>query len=279
MASSGPDAPRQGPVAGLATRANLPDEVGSIDFHALVSGPLVALIDAQIASAIATTDFVVNVCFKTDHAKDEEGNKRKNVTIGDTIGEPVMVNFSYPVATEFGLSRKQTLEVPLLTMVPIPMLRIENATLSFQAKITDTYTQTRDSKVTYQKASTTMGVGTNPDKEENASKVTDGSSGENSVSSDSVQDKFQNTVMMSAVVANTRSTSKGFDVTREYTMKVTIKAAQDDLPAGLSRLIGILEQQMQTQPELSGLQNASLANLGNIGKAGGGAAPSAAPAV
>jgi len=253
--AAGDDAPDfasgSGAKPNLNSRADVPGEVSAIDFHALISGPLTGLVDAQIASSMSTTDFVINTCFKSIEAdKDSLGR------IGDTVGEPVLINFKYPHLTEFGVSGTRTLEVPLITMVPIPMLRIDNATIDFNCKITDVYSYHRATINHYKSSKALIGGGTDPEESESSGTVTEGTA-----TNDPVQDKFENIVAMQASISAKKSTRDGFEVKREYTMRIRVTAVQDDLPAGLDRLIGILEQQMMAKPAMSDLQTQALQNM------------------
>jgi len=234
-----------------AARADVPGEVSAIDFHALISGPLTGLVDAQIASSMATTDFVINTCFKSIEASEDSKGR-----ISDTVGEPVLISFKYPHLTEFGISGTRTLEVPLITMVPIPMLRIDNASIDFNCKITDVYSYHRATINHYKSSKMLFGGGTNPEEGESEGTITN-----DGAANDPVQDKFENIVAMQASISAKKSTRDGFEVKREYTMRIRIQAVQDDLPAGLDRLIGILEQQMLAKPAMSDLQTQALKNM------------------
>ena len=110
------------------------------------------------------------------------------------------------------------IEVPLLTMVPVPFIRIEQATVDFNAKI---------NAVEYRKTDTTIKV----DAELEAKAGWLWGSARLKVNA-----SFQ------------RSTSEGVNVERTYSMAVHVRAVQEEMPAGLERILGILEEGIRGQP-------------------------------
>lgn len=122
-------------TAGFATAAvvapNSPDfvsELNNIDFQKMIGGPLQAVVDAQVASSLATVNFINSVGFRT--ITDENGKETK---------ELVMVDFSHSRkdVKEDGTeaSKSIAVRVPLLAMLPIPSLRIDHATIDFNVKL------------------------------------------------------------------------------------------------------------------------------------------------
>ena len=118
--------------------------------------------------------------------------------------------------------REMKLEVPILTMLPIPFIRIEETTIDFNAKI-------------------------------------------NSVEEAKSDDSFKIDASLDATVkypplfsiatvnlkVNTsyqKNTSSGSKVDRTYSMSVHIRAVQDEMPAGTERVLGILEDAIRSVP-------------------------------
>lgn len=126
---------------------------------------------------------------------------------------------SDPVPAEFA---EMKLEVPLLTMMPIPFIRIEETTIDFNAKI---------NSVEERKTDTAFKLD----------------------SSLSVEGKYP--PLFSAVTAKLKvsasyqkNTQSGYKVDRSYSMAVHIRAVQDEMPAGTERILGILEDAIRSQP-------------------------------
>ncbi|RPE09920.1 DUF2589 domain-containing protein [Chitinophaga lutea] len=89
----------------------------------MIGGPLQAAVDAQVASSLATVNFINSVGFVEDDGK-------------KTL---VMVDFSHERkdVKEDGspLVKSVAVKVPLLAMLPIPSLRIEHVIIDFNAKL------------------------------------------------------------------------------------------------------------------------------------------------
>jgi len=208
-------------------------ELASIDFESMLGGPLVAVINAQAQAAVTTVNFIKEVGFAKPAADEDAG--------GDTSTElPIYVRFKYPkeispyvpaVPAAPGppavpaspavdaVYQTQVLEVPILTMLPIPYIRIEETTIDFNAKI---------NSVEYRKTDTNLKI----DAEVEAKAGWLWGSAKLKVST-----SFQ------------RTTQQGNSVDRTYSMAVHIKAVQDEMPAGMERVLGILEGAITSTPE------------------------------
>lgn len=110
-----------------APSTNFTSELTNIPFKAMIVGPLQAAVDAQVASSLATIDFVNKVGFTS--VDGDGGGKR----------ELVMVDFSHTRkevdAEGKEVSKDVNLKVPLLAMLPIPSLRIQQVVVDFNVKL------------------------------------------------------------------------------------------------------------------------------------------------
>ena len=186
---------------------SLGDEIANLDFSSMIGGPLVAVIKAQSQSAQTSVDFIKSVGF-------------------DQNGQPTMVSFQYkkPVTkkdasgVETITAADYTLTVPILTMLPIPFIRVEETTVDFNAKITSVQESTTSSS-----------------HDLNASLAAKGGWGPVSAE-------------LKVSYAFKKSTTEGSKVERTYSMAVHIRAVQDELPAGTERLLNILENNIKEVP-------------------------------
>jgi len=214
-------------------------ELASLDFESMLGGPLVAVINAQAQAAISSVNFIKEVGFRKPAAPQLAG--------GDSsVQEPIYVSFKYPkelspfqpgipadpgdpaavpprparaaVLPVPAVFETQELKVPILTMLPIPFIRIDLTTIDFNAKI---------NSVEYRKTDTNLKI----DAELEAKAGWLWGSAKLKVST-----SFQ------------RSTQQGNTVDRTYSMAVHIKAVQDEMPAGMERLLGILEGAIVSAP-------------------------------
>jgi Protein of unknown function (DUF2589) len=278
---------------------NVGQELASIDFAAMLGGPLVAVVNAQSQAAMSSVNFIKSVGFEPTTV-DANGNP--------VPGQPIYVSFKYPkevapfqpatdvvqsvsvtaagtgytsaptvafagggpnasgatalaivtagavtgftvtnpgsgytadptvtltggggtlaTATAHHLStpaapaqiQEMKLEVPILTMLPIPFIRIEETTIDFHAKL---------NSVEFAKTDTSLGVKADL----------------------TVQQGWPGgSAKLNVSVSYQSKTSQGTTVDRTYSMEVHIKAVQEEMPAGMDRLLGILEKAMREQP-------------------------------
>lgn len=109
-------------------------------------------------------------------------------------------------------------EVPILTMLPIPFIKVDIITIDFNAKITSMETQNTSSD---------LSVGVNL----------------------AVKQRWPSgSAKLTASVAFKKSTSRGSSVERTYSMAIHVQASQDEMPAGMEKLLGILEGAMIATP-------------------------------
>ena len=184
------------------------DELSSIDFESMIGGPLNAVVRAQAQSAQTSVDFIKSVGFEEDS------------------NTPTMVTFSYmkPIESKDDQGNvtvtptKYDLTVPLLTMLPIPFIRVEETTIAFNAKINSVQESTTSSS-----------------HDLNTSLSAKGGWGPVSVK-------------VSASYSYKKSTSSTSKVEKTYSLAVNVKAVQDELPAGTEKLLSILESSIGEVP-------------------------------
>ena len=207
-------------------------ELSSIDFASMLGGPLVAVVNAQAQAAMSTVNFIKEVGFKKLPPDTEAAG-------GDTSTlDPIYVTFKYPkeispyqpaVTAAPGVPavpavpavagavavpavyETQQLQVPILTMLPIPFIRIDLTTIDFNAKI---------NSVEYQKTDTNLKI---------------------DAKLDAKAGWLWGSAKLSVSTSFQRTTQQGNTVDRTYSMAVHIKAVQDEMPPGMERILGILE--------------------------------------
>lgn len=183
-------------------------ELASLDFENLIGGPLIAVVRAQTQAAMATVDFIKKVGFKPATGPQDP--------TAQATGEPAMIDFKYiksmPKADKSGFEDKQaTLTVPFLTILPIPNLRIEEVFIEFLAKINSTQ---------YQQTDTSLNV---------------------TAELEAKAGWLFGSARLKVNTSFQRNTKEGSTVTRDYSMTVRVKAVQEEMPAGMDRMLGILQ--------------------------------------
>lgn len=192
---------------------SLGQELSSINFQSMIGGPLNAVIKAQAQSAQTSVDFIKSVGFNPADAKDDPG-------------KPTMVTFKYdkPVETKDDKGNITvtptpfSLTVPILTMLPIPFIRVEEVTIDFNAKINAVQESTTASSSELA-ASLAVKGGWGP------------------VSAE-----------LKCSYSNKKSTSATDKTERTYSLVIHVKAVQDELPAGMEKLLGVLENNIKEVP-------------------------------
>ncbi len=133
------------------------------------------------------------------------------------------------------------LEVPILTMLPIPFIRVEEGEIDFHAKITSMeYSRVGSSF----KGSTSFGY--------NSTHSGSASGGTGIITSlfakASSRARYSSSVNFKVNASYQRTTRQGSKVDKTYHLGIKVKVSQDEIPAGMEKLLGILEDAIVAQP-------------------------------
>lgn len=189
-------------------QVNATQLLNNIPFPNLIGGPMAAAIQAQGLAAKQTVDFIYQVGLDAQ-AGDQSTAKVRTVFfkyVKTTTGKDGTVTQS-----------DATLTVPLLTIVPIPFIRIDTMTITFKANINadstakTTSTQSTDTEKSWDGAVKVLFWS-----------VDTGLRG-------SYSDKS----------SSTASQSSKYSV--QYTLDVYVHAVQDQMPAGMQKVLNILQ--------------------------------------
>jgi hypothetical protein len=208
---------------------NLVAELNSLDFSVYIGGPLQAAVQAQHAASMSQVSFIQSVGFEDDPTSTTtpKGQKLRyvdfsfaksvaNEDFGKTLDQlkadgkvdatATSIPSTVDVTHKF-IENNVTIKVPFLTMLTIPALRIEEITIDFNAKLTSTETANVSSEFA---ASAELGI------------------------------KYM-FVNFKATASYKRTSSSGTSVEKTYNLAVHVKAINDELPAGLDRILTMLE--------------------------------------
>ncbi|QFG21247.1 DUF2589 domain-containing protein [Actinomadura sp. WMMB 499] len=178
----------------------MPADLGrelALPFEQIIGGPLQGVIKGSVMSSSATTEFIEKIGL----TKTQDG---KIV--------PVMVNFTVDRWKQAAPGQKATAEkvevqVPLLTLVPVPFLRLTKTTLDFEVKIQSTTVEKEDKQLAAEAAVSTSFWGIS-------------ASFKGSYESKSAREDTTN---------------------RSATLGVHVEAVQDAMPKGMERMLSLLE--------------------------------------
>ncbi len=175
----------------------------ALPFGNIIGGPLKACIEAQAMAAKTSWNFIQEVGLNVD----------------PETGEKKAVNVSFQFIKD---GRMAQLNVPLLTIVPIPYIAIQTIDIAFKANISAS-----SSNSTVENESKTSEAGTT------------GSAALN-LGIFKVNADFH--ANYSSKKDSTATQESKYSV--EYTMDVAVKAGQDSMPAGMAKVLELLGNSM-----------------------------------
>ncbi|MDQ0592018.1 hypothetical protein QFZ37_000387 [Chryseobacterium ginsenosidimutans] len=191
---------------------SLVSELNSLDFSVYIGGPLQAAVKAQQDASISQVNFIKEVGFIPATAAVSGGASAVPAQLRyvDFNYQKSVPNPLYDPTVTGSLPTKDanvSLKVPFLTMLTIPALRIDEITIDFNAKLNSVETQAVSSEF----------------------------AGNASVSGKIWKVKFNASASYKKTNSSTSTTEKS------YTLGVHVRAVNDELPAGLARILDMLE--------------------------------------
>jgi hypothetical protein len=172
--------------------------LNNIPFGSLIGGPMTAAVQAQAQAAMTTIEFIERVGF--DPPPTTGGTRQvKNVT------------FQYMKTGEMGTPSTFELTVPILSIIPIPHLRIEELNIDFTAKLNDMVDLS-------EQTSSQLSIG---------------------AASDAVWGWGR--ASLRASYSRTHNQASKSTESSEYTMNIRVRATQSEVPGGLAKILDILE--------------------------------------
>ncbi len=196
---------------------NLVQELNSLDFSVYIGGPLQAAVQAQHAASMSQVNFIKEVGFEKDSNGDITNLRYVDFNYSKSIPNPHFGKTAQQLAdeglpaptdtTSVFLPSEVNIRVPFLTMLTIPALRIETLTIDFNAKLTSTETSNVSSEFA---ASAELGIN-------------------------------YKIVNFKASASYKRTASSGTSVEKTYNLGVRVHAVNDEIPAGLDRILTMLE--------------------------------------
>lgn len=136
---------------------------------------------------------------------------------GDGTGAAASVTLGAQIA-KAAQFQDMKIEVPILTMLPIPFIRIAETTVDFNAKI---------NSIESRNVETEFGI-----------------KGDLTVK----QRWPSGSAKLNVSASYKRKSQQGFNIEKTYSMAVHVRAVQDEMPAGMEKLLGILENAIVSTP-------------------------------
>lgn len=183
--------------------------LNNIPFESIIGGPLSACVKAQAEAAVSTVNFIEAVGLK-----DGPNNTK----------EAVYVVFSY-----LQNGRRANISVPLLALVPIPYISINNIELDFKVTIN----------------------GTEESHLEDGTTVESESKSETSTKKGGGWLTKRKTTKTSTSISTKRDSKATQDskFSIESTIDVHVQAGQESMPSGMAKILAMLNEAVDVVPE------------------------------
>ncbi len=189
-----------------ATDSDFAAELGSIDFATIIGGPLDACVKAQANASISTVSFINEVGFEG------EGTDRKlrmaEFKYKKNGPNPAYKNETETPGVPVTIPTDVEILVPFIALLNVPSFRIESCEIDFNVKLNSTFTKDTSSEFGLN-AGVSGGFGP---------------------------------VKFKVDVSYKRTSSTGLKIEKEYSLGVKVRATNDEMPAGLEKVLGLLGQ-------------------------------------
>ncbi len=172
--------------------------------------------DTEISGNVTLKDGAIESVTLNANPPENVENDTKITVEGDESGADLRLKIIEAGRAVPALYQKMKIEVPILTMMPIPFIKIDYTDIEFNVKINSVAnTSSSENSNTDIKSDTTVGYkgwGINASTTLNAS------------------------------FSNQKASSSSEEVKKDYSLNIKVHAVQDDMPAGMAKILDILEE-------------------------------------
>lgn len=173
-----------------------------MDLKQLIAAPLIATLEADAMTTAGYIDFLKEVAFEAG----ENGG----------LGKLRTFTFQYHQSDSGGKMLK-TVEIPVISLIPIPLLQIKEATFDFDIRILDSVTEQTEREFSFD------GENEKPDNNENKMSI------------------------RAALAPQSGKSNETKDSSLTANMKVHVVMQQADMPAGLANLLSLSAHNMSIE--------------------------------
>lgn len=171
----------------------------------LISAPLIATLEADAMTTRSYIDFLREMAFDGDTNGDKSG-----------LGRLRTFTFQY-TQSEGGRRIVKSVQIPVISLIPIPLLQIKEAVFDFEIKILDAVSEVKEDSYSFDEQSIN-------------------------------EDDDNNPVSMRASLAPQSGNSKNQkDHSQTANMKVKVIMHQADMPSGLANLLSLSANNMTVE--------------------------------
>mmetsp|Transcript_68176 Transcript_68176/g.94784 ORF Transcript_68176/g.94784 Transcript_68176/m.94784 type:complete len:229 (-) Transcript_68176:182-868(-) len=191
------------------------NSLSSASWSDIIGGPLNAVIDAQVQSAMATVDFINSVGLNTNSSDPTDPDKKV-----------IMINFLYK-SEENGVSVEKRMQLPFLTMLPIPYVSVRKYSYELLMDVSAAQSSYEVDATLGRSANVAYQTGQSYDQTWGGTRYARRSTGYGSVTA-------------SATIGATGNQNYG-TTTESYKMEVYVEAENAEIPPGTERVLDLLE--------------------------------------
>lgn len=180
-----------------------------MELQQLIAGPLIATVEADALSTQQYLDYLMRIAFESYDPVTGKTGKIRTLTFSFT-------------EQDINGAQKKSVTIPLLTLVPLPLLQIQEADFDFDIKILDALCENVEEKFSIK-----QGIGVKEPQETAGFK------------------------MRASLAPQQSSRAHGGELQQSLAanMKVKVKMRQADMPAGLSNLLHLTANNLQIEDE------------------------------
>jgi len=202
-----------------------------LNLYQLIGAPLLAVVQAEAQAAQVSAQFIRQIGFTqkpTEAGATPSASEippHRDLEEGGNFGDLKMIQFRHQVRGADGSSRLHEMNVPVLSLFPIPLLQVKDAEFDFAIRILD--------------------------HEQRGAQLPAASPAKKAVVDDREEFLSKSRVELKGTIAG-RQAPSSLQRSTEMQLNVKIRMEQADMPVGLAKLLAALDQGIASTPAAEG---------------------------
>ncbi|MEL7690674.1 DUF2589 domain-containing protein [Citromicrobium bathyomarinum] len=120
--------------------ASMAQQFAGLPMPALIGGPLMAACSANQQMALTQIDFLMKTCFVEGDDSTDKGKSYAPVMVNMTLSQGIIVPPAEGSTNPTVSHVDTTIQVPLLTILPLNSLAVDNVTINFDMEVKSSFT-------------------------------------------------------------------------------------------------------------------------------------------
>jgi hypothetical protein len=190
-----------------------------LNLYELIGAPLLAVVQAESQAAQVSAQFIKQIGFTQEESPSQPGAVTdRDLEQGGHFGDLKMVHFRHQARDPQGRLETRQLDVPALSLFPIPLLQVKHAEFDFAIRILD-----HESRGPEHRPDTPV------------------------QKTDRLEFLSKNRVELKGAISQQQPQIAG-QRTTAMALHVKIRMEQADMPAGLMKMLSVLDQSITSTP-------------------------------